>query len=71
VEDEGPGIPGSHRRRVWEPFFQLDGSSTKAVGGLGIGMHLAKLLVEAQGGRVAADAGRSGGALIRITVPQQ
>lgn len=55
VEDTGIGIPPEHLSRVFERFFQSDSSSTRQYGGTGIGLSLAKELVELHGGTIRAE----------------
>jgi len=50
VIDSGPGIDAEHIERVTEPFYRTDESRTRATGGFGLGLHLAKLIAEAHGG---------------------
>jgi len=50
VIDSGPGIAPEHIERVTEPFYRTDASRTRATGGFGLGLHLAKLIAEAHGG---------------------
>ncbi|MBM4379686.1 MAG: HAMP domain-containing histidine kinase [Deltaproteobacteria bacterium] len=52
VEDTGPGIPAEHQGRIFEAFYQADGSRTREHGGVGIGLAVVKGYVEAHGGRV-------------------
>jgi signal transduction histidine kinase len=52
VRDTGPGIPAEALSLVFDMFFQLDRSYTRAKGGLGIGLTLARMLVEMHGGRI-------------------
>lgn len=49
VTDTGIGIPPSHLKEIFEPFHQLDGSSTRHYGGTGLGLSLVRQLVEAHG----------------------
>ncbi len=50
VEDNGPGIPPERLARAFEPFEQLDGSRTRAAGGMGLGLPLARELARKLGG---------------------
>lgn len=50
VEDQGVGIPAEEQARVLEPFYQVDGGLSRRVGGTGLGLPLAKAMVEAHDG---------------------
>lgn len=63
VEDSGPGVDPGKRDAIFEPFF-----STRS-DGMGMGLHIAKTIVHAHGGRIAVAAGSAGGALFRCVFP--
>lgn len=50
VVDDGPGVPDGQRMRIFEPFFQVDGSPTRAQGGTGIGLAVARGVARGHGG---------------------
>lgn len=58
VEDTGIGIAEAERARVFDAFYQVDGSSTREHGGTGLGLSIVKRLVEMHGGTIAVDANR-------------
>jgi signal transduction histidine kinase len=55
VKDDGPGIDRSFLPHVFEPFRRAESISTRAVGGLGLGLAIVRHIVEAHGGTVSAD----------------
>ncbi|HTA20667.1 MAG TPA: HAMP domain-containing sensor histidine kinase, partial [Polyangia bacterium] len=66
VQDQGPGIPKEHQAELFEKFFRVPGSP---VGGSGLGLFIAKGLVQAHGGRIGVDSAPGGGATFWFTVP--
>ncbi|HEY6962964.1 MAG TPA: ATP-binding protein [Gaiellaceae bacterium] len=68
VSDDGPGIPAADRERVFEKFFRLDPSQRTGVGGTGLGLYIARELVQRMGGRMGMLA-RERGATFFVDVP--
>jgi signal transduction histidine kinase len=52
VEDTGPGVPPADRERIFERFTQLDSGATRRAGGVGLGLHIARQLANAQDGEL-------------------
>jgi signal transduction histidine kinase/ActR/RegA family two-component response regulator len=69
VADSGPGIDPRFLPFVFEPFRQADGSASREHGGLGLGLAIAKRLVELHGGTITARAGEGRGAIFEVTLP--
>lgn len=69
VVDEGPGIPKEDLRRVFDRFYRPDKARSRALGGAGLGLSIAKTVVEAHGGSICAESRASGGTGISIWLP--
>jgi CheY-like chemotaxis protein len=70
VTDTGTGIPRDHLATVFERFRQIDSSTTRAHGGLGLGLAIVRYLVEAHGGTVKAESqGLGTGSTFTVTLP--
>jgi len=70
VEDSGVGIPAEHLPHIFERFYRVDKSRSRAGGGSGIGLTIAKHLVEAHGGEMeATSAGPDQGSTFSFTLP--
>lgn len=69
VIDDGPGIPADRLAALFEPFQQLDGSMTRAIGGMGLGLSLAQELAERLGGRLTATSEPGKGSTFTLLLP--
>ena len=71
VADHGPGLSGEQRERVFERFYRVDPSRTRALGGSGIGLAIARALTEAMGGRTWVESeGPGRGSTFRLALPK-
>ena len=70
VQDYGPGIPQEHRARIFERFYRVDKSRTRAEGGTGLGLSIAQWAVSIHGGRIAVECGPTPGSVFRISLPK-
>jgi signal transduction histidine kinase len=69
VEDEGPGIPAEHLGLVFERFYRVDPSRSREDGGTGIGLAIARSVVDAHGGRIWAESDEGGGSTFHFVLP--
>jgi len=69
VEDNGPGVPPEEHPKIFQKFYQIEDSFTGQVEGAGLGLALAKRIVEAHGGAIGVDSGLGRGATIYFTLP--
>ena len=69
VEDTGIGISSEHHVRVFDPFYQVDNTSTREYGGTGLGLNIVRRFIEAHSGRVGVDSEEGRGATFWFTLP--
>jgi signal transduction histidine kinase len=69
VEDTGPGIPAEEVDRIFDRFYQVEGSERRRQGGAGIGLSLARKLSELHGGNVAVESVVGSGSTFSVTLP--
>jgi two-component system, OmpR family, sensor histidine kinase CiaH len=70
IADHGPGLPAEQRARAFERFYRADPARTREDGGAGLGLSLAKALVEAQRGSIQLDETPGGGLTVLIRIPR-
>ncbi len=71
VSDEGIGIPREEQSHIFERFYRIDDTMSRQVQGSGLGLYLAKAVVEAHGGRIWVDSRPSQGAAFSFSLPIQ
>jgi len=69
VADDGPGISEDQLESIFSTFYQVDGSSTRAVGGTGLGLTIACRAVESHGGRIDVSSKVGAGSTFTIVLP--
>ncbi|WP_343714390.1 ATP-binding protein [Inquilinus sp.] len=70
IADDGPGIPEAELDRVLQPFQRIEGSRSRATGGVGLGLAIALQAVEREGGRLALVNRPGGGLTAEVTLPR-
>ena len=71
VEDTGSGIPKELRERVFEPFFRVDKSRSRELGGVGLGLALVREIVRVHDGSICIKSGKTGGTILEVTFAQR
>lgn len=70
VEDTGSGIPKELRERVFEPFFRVDKSRSRELGGVGLGLALVHEIARVHDGSICIKSGKTGGTIFEVTFAQ-
>jgi two-component system osmolarity sensor histidine kinase EnvZ len=70
VDDDGPGIPPAARQEVFRPFRRLDNSRNLDLGGVGLGLTIARDAVRSHGGELTLEDAPLGGLRASIRLPQ-
>lgn len=70
VEDTGSGIPKELRERVFEPFFRVDKSRSRELGGVGLGLAFVREIVRVHDGSICIKSGKTGGTILEVTFAQ-
>ena len=68
VSDTGIGISPDHQQHIFQPFSQVDASTTRRFGGTGLGLAISRQLVETMGGDLTVDSRLGAGSVFRFTV---
>jgi len=71
VEDTGPGIAEEHREKIFEKFWQVDGSVTRRHSGTGLGLAICEALTKLHGGEIWAEPAAGGGSVFCVRLPQK
>ena len=71
VTDEGIGIPQEFREQIFEPFFRVDRSRSRQLGGAGLGLSLVRAIAELHNGKVWVEAAENQGSSFFMTLPDQ
>jgi signal transduction histidine kinase len=69
VADDGPGIPEAELERVFEPFYRVEASRNRSSGGTGLGLTIARGIVQDHGGTITCRNQTSGGLLVEVVLP--
>ncbi len=70
IQDTGIGIVPEHQQKVFDTFFQVDSGATRRYGGAGLGLPLARLIVEAHGGQLSLTSRPGSGSTFRVVLPR-
>jgi signal transduction histidine kinase len=69
IEDDGPGVPIEDRQNLFDRFYRVDKARWRESGGAGLGLAIAKWVVEAHGGIIGIDSEIKAGSLFRFHLP--
>jgi signal transduction histidine kinase len=70
VQDQGIGIPTDKLEKIFEEFYQIEPPNTRHYGGLGIGLTIARGLIDAEGGKIWAESqGKGTGSTFKVLLP--
>jgi signal transduction histidine kinase len=69
IDDDGPGIPAGELERVFEPFVRLESSRSRATGGAGMGLSIARTIARNHGGDVRLENRPRGGLRAMLSLP--
>lgn len=69
ISDTGPGIPKKHHKKIFEKFYQVDSSTSRAFGGTGLGLPICKSIIEKHGGDIWVESKVGEGSTLHFTLP--
>nr|WP_246351455.1 HAMP domain-containing sensor histidine kinase [Deinobacterium chartae] len=69
IEDNGPGIPAEHLEKLFDRFYRVEESRSRDVGGSGLGLSIAKSIVDAHGGRIWIESSLGVGTTVHVLLP--
>jgi signal transduction histidine kinase len=67
VSDQGIGVPEKFREKIFDPFVQIDSSDTRKYGGIGLGLAIAKRMVELMGGTISVESNNDKGSTFKFS----
>ncbi len=70
VADNGNGIPDNLKERIFEPFFRVDKSRSRALGGVGLGLSLVNEIVKAHNGKISVRDNKPNGTVFEVSLPK-
>jgi signal transduction histidine kinase len=71
VRDTGPGIAPAHQQRIFERFYRVDPARSRATGGVGLGLAIARWIAEAHGGELRLESNGAGSTFTLVLPPAQ
>ena len=69
IRDGGPGIAAEHLPQIFERFYRVDPARSGRTGGGGLGLAIARDVIEAHGGRITAESDPGGGSSFLVVLP--
>jgi two-component system sensor histidine kinase VicK len=70
IKDEGIGVPKDKQQKIFERFYQVDGSARRRFGGTGIGLAIVKRIVDAHRGQIWVESEEGKGSVFSFTLPK-
>lgn len=70
IEDDGPGVAEEHLDQVFAPFYRVDASRSKSTGGIGLGLTIARAIVQGHGGDIRISNGAVRGLVVQVSLPR-